>query len=1375
MPNKKTKYLQVLGKLLAFNGGEVDEEGYLRFTQNGEPLPETEFEPIFIGVPGSGGGGNSNNNASLKVSNTTGWLYSTIAANRPCTLKLTWSSMEDGISTGKGTLQVYVADLLKNTSSVDQGDVEIDVAKWLVPGTTNTVKLVITDAYGNPRRLIFTIEVIALSLTSIFDGSPAFSGAINYYYVPFGDVEKTTYFLLDGKRIGYATTSLSGQQQDFIIPAQAHGSHTFEVYMEAVVEGITIESNHLYYDLICTEDSNTAPIIASTYRPVETEQYDTFTIPYRVYNPARLTSDIILAEDGVTVQELTVDRTEHQWSHRCDETGDNILTITCGDTVKTFTIPVIESTVTVAPVTNNLVLDLSSYGRSNQEANPLTWENNGIGVEFSGFNLASDGWQLDEDGITVMRVAGDARLTIPLKLFETDMRTTGKTIELEFATRDVRNYESTIISCMDAGRGIEITSQEAEMASAMSAIGTQYKEEEHIRLTFIIEKRTSSKMILCYLNGICSGSVAYPDGDISDDFTQTNAVEISIGSSECTIDLYHIRVYDNDLTRYQVLNNWIADTQIGSLKKDRWARNDVYDAYGNIVIEKLPKDLPYLVLEAAVLPQFKGDKKTCAGYYVDPVHPERNFRFEGAQIDVQGTSSQYYKRKNYKIKFKSGFILPDDTTSETYALNENAVPVAEFTFKADVASSEGANNVVLAQLFNDLCPVRTPAQDADPRVRQTIDGHPIVTFWDSGSGPVFLGKYNFNNDKGTSETFGFQNGDESWETLQNGTDRVGFKDADFSGDDWKQDFEARYPEDNTNTARLQEFISWVAATNTEEATGAPLTTSVTYADVEYTNDTAEYRLAKFVNELPQLASVEHSVYYYLFTLLFQCIDQREKNAFPTWIADMSKWIWLFYDADSTLGIDNKGKLTFGPFLEDTDFTEAGDPVFNGQANVFWNNLRMGFSDRIQTMYQGWRTNDVLSYEIVKGLFDEHQGKWPEAIFNEDGYFKYLQPWIEDKDGSYLSMNLGKKELQRAWWLFNRFRYMDSKFVTGTSMENRIIIRAKSKANIFLTSYVKMYGNVFYNALRVSHRMEAGQEYEFVWAASGAEDAVIGINDADMLTSLGDLSPLMVETIDLSKATHLTHLLLGNTTDGYENKNLTSLTLGNNTLLKVIDVRNCTGLNQSVDASGCTNVEEVYFDNTAITGLSLPNGGVVKKLHLPGTLKNLTVKNQPSISEFVIPEYSNITTLNLENAGVLDGLALDILQEIPEKSRVRLINVLLDADDFDVVSDFIERLDTMTGIDETGANVAVAQASGTIYVNTINQEEWTDIQKFQERYPSLIIIYLHLNVVVYFADEGIRMFQYIAVHDNIPIMSVDGERLIFSSDSTVEIVGEKIIL
>ena len=815
-----------------------------------------------------------------------------------------------------------------------------------------------------------------------------------------------------------------------------------------------------------------------------------------------------------------------------------------------------------------------------------------------------------------------------------------------------------------------------------------------------------------------SGAVQYPEDD---DFSQATPVGITIGSNDCTTDIYTIRAYDNGLTRYQVLDNWIADSQNHQERLDRYGRNDVYDSYGRVVISKLPTDLPYLVIQSATLPQFKGDKKTCSGYFTDPQHANRSYSFKDAEIDVQGTSSQYYYRKNYKLKYKKGFIMSDGSMAENYQMNENAVPTDTFTMKADVASSEGAFNVVLSMLYNDMCPYKTPAQEADSKVRQCIEGFPIVIFWDDGTETKFLGKYNFNNDKGTEEVFGFQPGDESWETLQNGTDRVGWHSADFSGDGWKTDFEARYPDKNTDITRLRALAQWLVSTDVDQATNNEIPLAI-YEGVEYTHDTIEYRLAKFKNEFSDYFIEDAVLFYYLFTEMFLSIDQREKNAFPTYLKDEDRWIVLFYDADSSCGTDNKGNLTFDYYLEDIDYTAAGDPVYNGQNSVLWRNIRATKFDKIMKMYQDLRTNNAVSYEQVNKKFEDHQSKWPEAIFNEDMYIKCLEPLILDGDGLYLPMLQGKKEQWMKWWLYNRFRYLDSKYVTGTSMTNRITIRAHQKANVFLTSYVNMYGHVYFNAAVAEHRMTRGQEYEFEWPASGAEDPVIGINDADLLTSLGDLSPLMVELIDVSGAPHISTLKLGDASNDYRNLSLNSVTLGNNKLLRHLDMRNCPNLTITPDVSGCTNIEEIYCDGTSIGGIKLPAGGILKTLHLPSTVVNLQVVNQPKLTDFTIPSVNQITTLRLENAGVLNNTALDILNAMAANSRVRILGITVEADSDDEIKTFLTKLDSMRGLDENGNNTELAQVSGSVHVGEIKPSMKSIIEAAKVKYPSLTITY-----------------------------------------------------
>lgn len=1270
-------------------------------------------------ISGTAGGGGTNT-FTVTLTNLLDERVITVPEGESVVLKFNYSSVDDeGIDDGAGIGQVLVGGIVRRTFSAVQGENEIDVTDYLAAGTNN-VSIRVTNSENTGKLLPYTITLAAIYLTSSFDAMAIQTGAFVFPYTPTGLAEKTMHFEVDGVEIGTDTVETSGRQVTYRIPAQSHGSHILRAWFTCTINGATVSSNVLYYSFISVEEGNTTPIIAITTPPLSgVEQYSNIVTKYRVYNPTSLTSAITLEVDSEEVASLTVDRTEQTWTFRPDDVGEVTQTIRCGDVYVSWTHNVTESSIKVEAETDSLALYLTSYGRSNNEENPGVWESEGIKVEFSGFNFVSDGWVQDEEEITVMRVTGDARLNIPYKMFAYDFRTTGKTLEFELATREVLDYDAEVLSCYSGGRGFKITAQQLSMASEQSALGTRYKENEHIRVSIVAEKKSENRLLLCYINGIMSGAVQYPEDD---DFSQATPVGITIGSNDCTTDIYNIRVYDNSLTRYQILDNWIADTQITNEKLARYSRNDVYDTYGQVVISKLPTDLPYMVIRATELPQFKGDKKTCSGYFTDPTNSKRSYSFTGAQIDVQGTSSQYYYRKNYKLKYKNGFILFDGSTSATYQMNDDAVPTDVFTMKADVASSEGAFNVVLSMLYNDLCPYKTPAQEADEKVRQTIEGFPCVIFWDNGNEIKFLGKYNFNNDKGTPEVFGFKNGDESWETLQNGTDRVGWHSADFSGSAWKEDFEARYPEDNVNVTRLKALAEWLVSTDTEQATNRALTTAVTYDGVRYTTDSVEYRLAKFSAELSNHFVEEAVIFYYLFTEIFLSIDQREKNSFPTYLTDVGKWIVLFYDADSSCGTDNKGNLSFDYYLEDIDHTKSGDPVYNGQNSVLWKNIRATKLDKIADMYKELRTSGTISYEKVIKKFEDHQSKWSEAIFNEDMHTKCIEPLIIKGDGTYLPMLQGKKEQWMKWWLYNRFRYLDSKYVTGTSMTNRIIMRPKAKANIFLTSYVNMYGRVYYNAAIVEHRMNRGEEYEFVWAASGAEDAVIGINDADMLTSIGDLSQHMVEFIDVSGATHITSLKIGDGSEGYQNLalglNATSspLTLGNNVLLRTLDVRNCPNLTHSIDTSGCTNIEEVYFDGSSITGLKLPNGGILKKLHLPATMANLTLLNQTSLTEFVMPSYANVTTLRLENnSDVIDSLA--IFNGIAANSRVRLLGVDWSVEDGTHAKNLKERLDSMRGLDEAGNNVDAAQISGTLYVNSALPSEYEPLAK---AYPNLTV-------------------------------------------------------
>ena len=1312
---------------------EVDDQGLVYLLNNGERIAGP-YGPF----AGGGGGSGSGNNAVLTMTNTTGWLATTIASGSACALKVSWSSLENEIPTGDGTLTVKVNNVNKTTKNVNQGEITIDVKDFLSSGA-NRIKLSISDVYGNTRTISFSISVVEISLSSNFDSSVVYTDDIMYTYVPTGAIEKTMHFILDGTELDTAATSVSGRQQSYVIPKQTHGTHTLLVYFTCTIDGNEVRSNELYYELICTVAGNMHPVIASNYVGGEIVQYTSVPVTYRVYDPAGMTTEVKLYAGDTLVSTQTVDRTEQTWTYRADNVGSLILRIDVNNgyatASKSWTFTVTESSVDVSAETENLSLFLSSYGRSNNEENPGTWSYGNIAATFTNFNFASDGWQKDKDNISVLRVAGDARLTIPLKIFEKDFRTTGKTIEFEFSTSEVMDYDAVILSCMSGNRGVQLTAQKATLKSEQSEIFTQYKEDEHVRIAFVVEKRSENRLIYVYINGNMSGSIQYPTDD---DFSQQSPVDISIGSNDCVINLYCIRVYDNDLTRHQMLDNWIADSQNVDDLLYRYQHNNVFNEYGSIVIQKLPGDLPYLVITSAELPTYKGDKKKVSGYYVDPQYPEFSFSFENAEIDVQGTSSAGYERKNFKIKFKGGFVINGKQTAK-YALrgDTRSIPTATFTLKADVASSEGANNVELVRLYNDICPYKTPPQEEDPRIRQGIDGFPIVMFQDDGQNVTFIGKYNFNNDKGTENVYGFSDGDESWEILNNTSSRVNWKSADFTGEEWLNDFEGRYPDGNTDPANLSALAGWIVSTDQSTATNEALSVSVTYDGVTYDKDTAAYRLAKFKNEAADHFEMNDLLFYYLFTELFLMVDSRAKNAFPTFF-NGHKWIWFPYDMDTAIGINNEGALVFDYSLEDIDKVEGAN-VFNGQESVLWVNVRAAFHDEIAALYQTLRSGGKLSYAAVEQRFENHQAKWPEAVFNEDAWYKYLAPLVEKGNAAYLSMLQGSKAEQRKWWLYNRFRYIDSKYNAGDALADFVMLRAYAKGDITVTPYADIYASIKYASYLVQKRALRGASYTLECPLDAFNDTEIYIYSSSQLKSVGDLSALMVGYADFSQATRLQSLKLGDSATTYSNTNLTSLTLGNNILLKTLDVRNCPNLTQTVDLSGCSNLEHVYFDGTGIPGMNLPAGGIMKTLHLPETVTNLTIINQKGITDFVMPNYANITTLRLENVGdLVDSQA--ILEAIQTNSRVRLIGINWQCDSIEDALALCTILDGMRGLDENGNNMDTAQVSGTIHVPTLTGAQMADIQS---RYPSITVTYDHITSYCYFYNYDGSTLLYTA--------------------------------
>lgn len=482
-----------------------------------------------------------------------------------------------------------------------------------------------------------------------------------------------------------------------------------------------------------------------------------------------------------------------------------------------------------------------------------------------------------------------------------------------------------------------------------------------------------------------------------------------------------------------------------------------------------------------------------------------------------------------------------------------------------------------------------------------------------------------------------------------------------------------------------------------------------------------------------------------------------------------------YDMDTALGTNNSGVLMFGYSLEDTDTVSSiisgGDdggsdaPVFNAQDSVLWNNLRDAFRGELTQMYKQLRTSGAWSAQEIIKRSQEHQGQWCEAIYNEDQYYKHLIPLInpvtKDEHGNlirtdrYLTMLQGSKEEQRKWWITNRFRYTDSKYVTGDAVNSVISMRLFNGGTLSLKAATDLYLSVRFGggSTPILQRKNAGETAQFTYTpGTGVTEMETWIYSADLITDVGDLSVFYGNEFDFSRATRLQRLKIGDGSSSYSNTNLKTIDVRNSSLLEYIDVRNCPNLAITVNLEGSPMLKEAYFDGTSITGCDLAEGCSIEKLHLPSTITTLTLINLNKLTEFVCPNFSNVSRLMISNMSseIIDPL--EVLQDIPANSQVNIQGLYFEAKDYTEIEEFLDLLDTMRGVSREKNSDGewmyhdydTAQVAGIIHTASLTGSQ---IASYNERYPYLKIKADHTtSVLTYKTYDGSSTLYTEIVYD-----------------------------
>lgn len=1362
---------------LAFDEIAYDKEtGYLHITMNGADV----VDPCFIG----GGGGSGGTSTVVKLENLTGSASITVAHGESVNISFSYYDYDSAgeFTNSSGALEISVNNETVLAKNIEQGNHTIDIGEYLSEGT-NKVKVKVTDEDDNYGTKTWTVNSIALSISATIDDTAINTGPLVFRYTPIGNnIEKTIHFKLDDREIATSLVTASNRQQTQTIPAQSHGSHKLVVYATADVNGVAVTSNVLEYDVIWIEEGNETPIIACSFTG-EATQYSTISIPYIVYSPATLTSDITLAINGEKASDLTVDRTAQTWNYKPMSAGTDTLTITCGDTVKTISFKVNNIGISVAPVTTGLDLDLNPIGKTNNDVDrgqfgyidgqgvnhPLTFSDN--------FDWTNGGFRTDDDGNTYFCIKCGSSVALDRSLFSDDAMRNGKEIKFVFKATNCRNYDAQIASCMSDGIGVTLMAQRALVKSEQTAMEVPYCEDSLIEMDINVEPDSKNKTMMIWLEGIPSKVAIYASND---NFTQDHPEVLTIGSNDCDVWIYRIKTYKNDLTKYEIHDNWIADAPDAEEMVARYQRNNIYDQNGNIDIQKLINARPNLRVLHIEAERMTTGKKDDVPSKVTHYYKEggdlHNFTATGVAMRAQGTSSMQYGAAAYNLdlEFINGFNFADGSFSNFYSMTEKSIGVNYFNIKLNVASSENANNVIMADEYNHFQPYLNPARQADPNVRDTVEGHPCAVFFtNTGTEPtvvssitvrpgetIFYGCGDMNNSKKNFAVFG-QGGNPKQccvEILNNTNNQCLFKLDDLSAEDWSGDysFEFRYPKKPTEEMKTawQRVLSWVVSTDTTAATNATLSEAATYNNVEYTTDSVAYRQAKFVAEFEDYFIKDSVLFHYLFTERHSMVDNRAKNVFVS-TDDLIHWDFTKdYDNDTADGNDNEGGLTLSYGMEDIDTIGQKD-VFNASSSVLWCNVRdLMFAD-LQALYIRLESNDAWKASRILQKYTDYQSARPEALVIEDMWKKYIMPYINLGDDGYLEMMYGTKADQRRQYETYQEKYIATKYIGSAATSDTITFRAYEPQNwagvepsgiITITPYADMYIVIKSGSGTAKKRAKRGTAYPIECPIDTLNDTEIYLYGASNIQDVGDLAPLYVGYFNIASAVKLRSLKLGDGTEGYRNTNATSITLGNNILLERLDIQNCPNIAQALDLTNCHALVTLEAKGSGITGVSFAAGGKIVTAHIPD-VASLSARSLKSLADLTFEGFANMRTIRVEDCPTIN--TLDIVTQATGLTRVRILGidwVLTTAN-----SNLLGRMEETAGLDESDHNLEQSVLTGAVYVPVVKQSE---LQEYMAAWsPGLVISYgsLTLNYLVTFKNyDGTVLYTcYVDRNQNAP--------------------------
>ena len=723
--------------------------GFYEIKNEGQENEERVLKKKFTIAGGSGSGSSS----TLKISYVTKSPVIT-TVNDKVLITYNFSGIDSsGDIVPEGNYTWKIGSKIIASGIATSGENTFDATDFATT-TSQKFVLTITDDAGNLVTKPWTVQKVDVRLESNFNDAYQYNGDVSFNYTSYGAIEKDIHFILDGKELGTVTTSTSGIPSSYTLPSQTHGSHLLEVYMTTTINNTLIESNHIYKDIVWFDHTSSIPVIGCATPTINVVQYNTVNIKYVVHDPSTETPEVTwyIGDEIVSVEKLTEKDAYgyYTYSYKANNDGTFIFTITCGDAEpKVITMNVEKLNIDVSPVTAGLEFDFNPVGYSNSSANRL-WSYNDVTMTVSdNFDWVNGGYQIDENGDQYFCVKAGTNAVINYNLFSDDPKKSGKEFKAIFRTKNIRKRDTSFLTCINEGIGLDMKVESATIYESAGSLRSDYCEDTIIEYEFNINKDTDMMIVMSYEDGTPSKPYEYKS---TSSFKQLSPQPITIGSADCDVHIYRMKVYSNSLTDTDIKNNFIADARNADEIIARYTKNKIYNDNGGLVstsasgdfsadaLMKAAPDLRYIFLE---VPQFTNDKDNkidgCTVYFRYPngTRPQDNWTCTGMRHRGQGTSSNLYGYSGRNIDLcmdrdESLFTWIDEEgniiESSTITLTDTSVPTDYLNIKVNIASSENENNAQMTRKFNESQPFLRYARKKDSRVKDTMEFYNCVVF-----------------------------------------------------------------------------------------------------------------------------------------------------------------------------------------------------------------------------------------------------------------------------------------------------------------------------------------------------------------------------------------------------------------------------------------------------------------------------------------------------------------------------------------------------------------------------------------------------------------------------------------------------------------------